>query len=97
MTTAIPEVGTAQQRSVPTFTTADVYAFTRELEKFHPDNRNVKAKIRQQLLPSLRYGAAGQSLRDRNPLLHIDRISHARLQFSIITLSLSGGHGERTR
>jgi hypothetical protein len=26
------------------FTTADAYAFTRELEKFHPDNRHVRDK-----------------------------------------------------
>ena len=45
------------------FTTADVYAFERELEQLHPDNRNIKAKIRQQL----------QELRDRNLLLHVDR------------------------
>ena len=31
----------------PEFTTADAYAFTRELEKLHPDNRHVKDKIRQ--------------------------------------------------
>jgi hypothetical protein len=31
------------------FTTTDVYAFERELEKLHPDNRHVRDKIRQQL------------------------------------------------
>jgi type II restriction enzyme len=31
------------------FTNEEVYAFTRELEQLHPDNRNIKAKIRQQL------------------------------------------------
>jgi hypothetical protein len=31
------------------FTTADAYAFTREREKLHPDNKNVRPKIRQQL------------------------------------------------
>jgi len=46
-----------------TFTTADAYGFTRELEKLHPDNRHVKDKIRQQL----------QVLRDAGLLLHIDR------------------------
>ena len=53
------------QRNVPTntFTTADAYAFTRELEKLHPDNRHVKDKIRQQL----------QVLRDAGLLLHIGR------------------------
>jgi type II restriction enzyme len=44
------------------FTTADAYIFERELEQLHPDNRNIKAKIRQQL----------QELRDRNLLLHVD-------------------------
>jgi len=45
------------------FSTTDAYAFERELEQLHPDNRNIKAKIRQQL----------QELRDRNLLLHLDR------------------------
>ncbi len=45
------------------FTTADAYAFTRELEKLHPDNRHVRDKIRQQL----------QVLRDTGLLLHIER------------------------
>ncbi|MGA2281562.1 MAG: DpnI domain-containing protein [Verrucomicrobiota bacterium] len=45
------------------FTTTDAYIFERELEQLHPDNRNIKAKIRQQL----------QELRDRNLLLHIGR------------------------
>jgi len=45
------------------FTTTDAYIFERELEQLHPDNRNIKAKIRQQL----------QELRDRNLLLHVDR------------------------
>jgi type II restriction enzyme len=45
------------------FTTADTYAFTRELEKLHPDNRHVQDKIRQQL----------QVLRDLGLLLHIER------------------------
>jgi len=43
------------------FTNEDVYAFTHELEKLHPDNRHVKDKIRQQL----------QVLRDTGLLLHI--------------------------
>ena len=53
------------QRGVPTntFTTAEVYAFTRELEKLHPDNRHVRDKIRQQL----------QVLRDMGLLRHIER------------------------
>ena len=45
------------------FATTDAYIFERELEQLHPDNRNIKAKIRQQL----------QELRDRNLLLHIGR------------------------
>ena len=43
------------------FTNEDVYTFTRELEKLHPDNRHVKDKIRQQL----------QVLRDTGLLLHV--------------------------
>jgi type II restriction enzyme len=43
------------------FTNDEVYAFTRELEKLHPDNRHVRDKIRQQL----------QVLRDAGLLLHI--------------------------
>jgi type II restriction enzyme len=45
------------------FTTADAYAFERELEQLHPDNRHIKDKIRQQL----------QVLRDLGLLLHIGR------------------------
>jgi type II restriction enzyme len=33
----------------PEFTNEEVYAFARELEKLHPDNRHVRDKIRQQL------------------------------------------------
>jgi type II restriction enzyme len=43
------------------FKNEDVYAFARELEKLHPDNRHVRDKIRQQL----------QVLRDAGLLLHI--------------------------
>ena len=32
-----------------------------------------RVHIRQQLPPSLRFGAASQELRDRNLLLHVDR------------------------
>jgi len=46
-----------------TFTTADAYAFTRELEKLHSDNRHVRDKIRQQL----------QVLRDAGLLIHVER------------------------
>ncbi|MGA2181243.1 MAG: hypothetical protein ABSH15_16895 [Verrucomicrobiota bacterium] len=45
-----------------TFTTTDVYAFTRELEQLHPDNRHVRDKIRQQL----------QVLRDAGLLIHVE-------------------------
>ena len=45
----------------PEFTNEEVYAFTRELEKLHPDNRHVRDKIRQQL----------QVLRDAKLLLHV--------------------------
>ena len=62
-----PDVCTSCNASpgVPTneFTTADADAFTRELEQLHPDNRHVRAKIRQQL----------QVLRDLGLLLHIER------------------------
>ena len=44
------------------FTNGDVYARDRELEKLHPDNRNVRPKIRQQL----------QVLRDAGFLLHVE-------------------------
>ena len=45
------------------FTTADAYAFTRELENLHPDNQHVQDKIRQQL----------QVLRDAGFLIHAGR------------------------
>ncbi|HXI84695.1 MAG TPA: DpnI domain-containing protein [Verrucomicrobiae bacterium] len=45
------------------FTTTDAYAFAREMEKLHPDNRHVRDKIRQQL----------QVLRDTGFLSHPDR------------------------
>jgi hypothetical protein len=45
------------------FTTAEVYAFERELERLHPDNRHVRDKIRQQL----------QVLRDAGLLVHVGR------------------------
>jgi type II restriction enzyme len=44
------------------FTNNDVYVCDRELEKLHPDNRNVRPKIRQQL----------QVLRDAGLLLHVE-------------------------
>ena len=43
------------------FKNEDVYAFDRELEKLHPENRHVRDKIRQQL----------QVLRDAGLLLHL--------------------------
>ena len=48
-------------RAPSEFATADAYAFTRELEKLHSDNRHVRDKIRQQL----------QVLRDLGLLLHV--------------------------
>jgi type II restriction enzyme len=45
----------------PEFTNEEVYAFARELEKLHPDNRHVRDKIRQQL----------QVLRDAKLLIHL--------------------------
>jgi len=45
------------------FSTSDAYAFTRELEQLHPDNRHVRDKIRQQL----------QVLRDAGLLIHVER------------------------
>jgi type II restriction enzyme len=47
-------------RAPSEFTNEDVYAFTRELEQLHPDNRHVRDKICQQL----------QVLRDAKLLLH---------------------------
>jgi len=45
------------------FSNEDVYAFERELETLHPDNRHIRDKIRQQL----------QVLRDRGFLVHLGR------------------------
>jgi type II restriction enzyme len=55
--------GPSERARARQFTTADVYTFTRELEKLHPDNRHVKDKIRQQL----------QVLRDARLLIHVGR------------------------
>jgi type II restriction enzyme len=46
----------------PEFINDDVYAFDRELEQLHPDNRNIRPKIRQQL----------QVLRDAGLLIHVE-------------------------
>ena len=43
------------------FKNEEVYAFARELEKLHPDNRHIRDKIRQQL----------QVLRDAKLLIHV--------------------------
>jgi type II restriction enzyme len=56
-------MGTRITRPSDSFATADVYAFERELEQLHPDNRNVRPKIRQQL----------QILRDAGFLIHIGK------------------------
>lgn len=37
------------ERCFTTFTLANIYAFENELSAKHPDNQNVRAKIRQQL------------------------------------------------
>ena len=60
---ATDEPARGDARPTNTFTTSEVYAFTRELERLHPDNRHVRDKIRQQL----------QVLRDAGLLLHIGR------------------------
>ncbi len=61
-TSSQTKIGDAVER-IPTneFTNEDVYAFARELEKLHPDNRHIKDKIRQQL----------QVLRDAKLLIHV--------------------------
>jgi hypothetical protein len=54
----------------PEFTNENVYAFARELEKLHPDNRHIRDKIRQRLQvlpPSTDFGATS---RDAGSLLH---------------------------
>jgi hypothetical protein len=66
-----------------TFTTADVYAFERELEKLHPDNRHVRDKIRQQLQVGFLFARIcvcrlmqmpdAKRLRDAGLLIHIGR------------------------
>jgi hypothetical protein len=48
----------------------DVYAFARELEKLHSDNRHVRDKIRQQFQPSSDFSAASQVLHDAKLLIH---------------------------
>ena len=60
---ATDEPAREDARPTNTFTTSDAYAFTRELEKLHPDNRHVRDKIRQQL----------QVLRDASLLHHLGR------------------------
>jgi hypothetical protein len=57
--------GTRITRPSEEFTNDDVCAFERELEQLYPDNRHVKAKIRQQLqvLPSSpRFDATSRDL-----------------------------------
>ena len=55
------QLGTRGTRPSGEFTNEDVYAFDRELEQLHPDNRHVWDKIRQQL----------QVLRDAKLLIHV--------------------------
>jgi len=57
--------------------TSDAYAFERELEQLHPDNRHVKDKIRQQL----------QVLRDAGLL--VDSLAPARLPEAVLTQSVT--------
>jgi hypothetical protein len=56
-----PRATAGDSRAPNEFTNEDVYAFARELEKLHPDNRHIRDKIRQQL----------QVLRDLGLLRHI--------------------------
>ena len=74
------EIDQSLLTSAPTteFTTSEVYAFTRELEELHPDNRHVRDKIRQQL----------QVLRDAGLLLHVVRLRFASV-FALLPSSLS--------
>jgi Dam-replacing HTH domain len=65
------------------FTTAESYAFTRALEKLHPDNRHVRDKIRQQLQVGFLFARIcvcrltqmpdAKRLRDAGLLLHVGR------------------------
>jgi hypothetical protein len=69
--------------SAATFTTAEAYAFTRELEKLHPDNRLVRDKIRQQLQVGFLFARIcvcrltqmpdAKRLRDAGLLIHFGR------------------------
>lgn len=52
-----------RKNNLSTFTTADAYTFSDELQKLHPGNRHVRPKIRQQL----------QVLRDSGILSHLGR------------------------
>jgi hypothetical protein len=57
----LPRAAAGDSRAPSEFTNEDVYAFTRELEQLHPDNRHIRDKIRQQL----------QVLRDAKLLIHV--------------------------
>lgn len=46
---ALDVLNIVQRLGKSVFANGDVYAFERELEKLHPDNRHVRDKIRQQL------------------------------------------------
>jgi hypothetical protein len=48
-----------------TFTTSNVCAFERELEKLHPDNRNVRAKVRTAPFSFMVVGLGNQFRFDR--------------------------------
>ena len=51
------------------FTLKDMYSFTPRLQKLHPDNNNIEAKIRQQL----------QLLRDKGFLEFVERGVYRKL------------------
>jgi RNA polymerase primary sigma factor len=58
----LPRAAAGDSRAPSEFTNEDVYAHARELEQLHPDNRQVRDKIRQQL----------QVLRDAKLLIHVE-------------------------
>ncbi|MEY4916759.1 MAG: hypothetical protein RL616_672 [Verrucomicrobiota bacterium] len=58
---ALDVLNIARRLGKAEFKNEDVYAFTSELEKLHPDNRHIRDKIRQKL----------QVLRDAKLLIHV--------------------------
>jgi len=51
------------------FTLKEIYTFEKDLEILHPENKNIKAKIRQQL----------QFLRDKNYLEFLEKRGNYRI------------------